>query len=290
MRLSASLIVKNEEAHIEECLKSIQGVDEIIVCDTGSTDNTVEIAKRFTDKVFTDYTWEDHFAKARNHALSKCTGDWVLSIDADETLACSVDKIREIVSTSVAPKVYCRIQAKGKDHEYVMFPRLFRRTPEIYWIGAAHNYLSKGKGIISDITIIYGYSKAHKNDPARTLRILAREVNNNPACSRERYYLAREFWYRKDYETAVYHYDFYLQNSKWLPEKADAYLMRAKCLWKLNRGEEARVSCLSALHINANFKEAHYLMAEMTYSPNKEAWISFAQLASNDSVLFVRVK
>ena len=121
MKLSAALIVKNEKDHIQTVLTSIQGVDEIVVCDTGSTDNTVELAKRYTDKVFVDYVWNDDFAEARNHALSKCTGDWVLSIDGDEILEeDGVEKIRNIISQAKEEKSFCvKMTAGNSSHNYL---------------------------------------------------------------------------------------------------------------------------------------------------------------------------
>lgn len=93
--ISACLIVKNEEDCLARCLESLRehGIDEIVVLDTGSTDTTCSIASRYTanvhySEVFTNQTPADefHFAHARNEALAYCTGDWVLSIDADERL------------------------------------------------------------------------------------------------------------------------------------------------------------------------------------------------------------
>ena len=68
-----------------KCLDSVKGFDEIIIVDTGSEDDTVEIAKQYTDKVYF-FKWCDSFAKARNFAKQYATGDWILSIDADEVL------------------------------------------------------------------------------------------------------------------------------------------------------------------------------------------------------------
>ena len=84
--VSACLIVKNEARHLARCLDSLQGVaDEIILVDTGSKDDTVAIARRYTDKVYA-YHWHDDFAAARNYGLQFATGDWILILDADETL------------------------------------------------------------------------------------------------------------------------------------------------------------------------------------------------------------
>ena len=80
------MIVKNEEAFLEKCLESVKNyIDEIIIVDTGSTDKTVEIASRYTDKVYF-HPWEGNFSKARNQALSYATCDWIFQIDGDEEL------------------------------------------------------------------------------------------------------------------------------------------------------------------------------------------------------------
>ena len=84
--ISLCMIVKNEEAFLEQCLKSIKDyVDEIIIVDTGSTDRTVEIAERFTDKIYF-HAWENSFSKARNQSLAYATGDWIFIMDADEEM------------------------------------------------------------------------------------------------------------------------------------------------------------------------------------------------------------
>lgn len=81
--ISACLIVKNESAHLARCLDSLVGwVDEIIVVDTGSTDDTVAIARRYTSHVHF-FRWCDDFSAARNAALQYATQDWILIVDAD---------------------------------------------------------------------------------------------------------------------------------------------------------------------------------------------------------------
>jgi len=86
-KLSLCMIVKNEQRWLEDCLNSVKElVDEVIIVDTGSQDNTVEIARRFGAKVF-DHPWSGDFSEARNHSLRYATGDWILVLDADEKLA-----------------------------------------------------------------------------------------------------------------------------------------------------------------------------------------------------------
>ncbi len=84
--ISLTMIVKNEEANISKCLRSVAGLfDEIVVVDTGSTDRTVEIAREFGGRVF-DFVWVDDFAAARNAALARATGDCAFWLDADDVI------------------------------------------------------------------------------------------------------------------------------------------------------------------------------------------------------------
>ena len=86
-RLSVCLIVKNEERHLGRCLQSVRGLaDEIVVVDTGSTDRTIEIAREHGARV-AHFDWCDDFSAAKNFSIEQATGDWILSIDADESIA-----------------------------------------------------------------------------------------------------------------------------------------------------------------------------------------------------------
>lgn len=82
MSLSVTVICLNEAATIQDCLESVRWADEIIVCDSGSTDGTLEICRAYTERVFTD-PWRG-FAAHKNLAIERATSDWILSLDADE--------------------------------------------------------------------------------------------------------------------------------------------------------------------------------------------------------------
>ena len=87
------MIVRDEEKNLVRCLKSVVPVvDELIIVDTGSKDNTIDIAKEFGAKVFL-FEWCDDFAAARNESLKHATGDWILQLDADD----------ELLPTSIPP-------------------------------------------------------------------------------------------------------------------------------------------------------------------------------------------
>jgi len=294
MRLSISMIVKNEESCLAQCLESVKGADEIIIVDTGSTDKTCEIARCYTDKVYEgEYVWEDSFCKARNYALNKCTGDWILSIDADEILEPNgIQKIRDAIAFLTTPNqktINCRLVANITNILHY-FPRVFERCPEVFWKGDIHNCLSVSETNKSDITIVYKYSEAHKNDPDRALRILIKTVKENPKIVRETFYLAREYYYRKDYVTAIHWYKDYLTRAYWGPEWAEAWLTLSRCYWNLGKINEAKDACLQAIKINANFREALELMADLSGPKNRLAWLNYSEFANNEDVFMIRTK
>lgn len=291
MKLSASLIVKNEKDHILDVIASLTGVDEIIVVDTGSIDNTVELAKSAGATVFTDYQWNDDFAEARNHALSKCTGDWVISIDADETLEIDgIAKIKALLKTVDEKDLHLSVIMKHKGSGQVhMLPRIFRNDGSVKWAGAAHETLTPVQANHTNIVIEYGYSTAHALDPDRMLRILNKIYMQGEATARDLYYLAREYYYRRDWQRACEMFGSCVAESKWSPERADAYLYRARCYWFLQEGNYARENCLRAIEINPDFKEALLFMAELHFEPWKHKWERLASIATNEDVLFLRV-
>lgn len=290
MKISASLIVKNEQDHLRSCLDSIKGVDEIVIVDTGSQDNTIAIAKEYTDKVYhgEEYLWQDNFAHSRNQSLSLCTGDWVLIIDADEVLEeGGIEKLRDAISKATKTGLYFNTVSASNHVQVHQSIRAFKRECG-RWEGRAHNYLTCLSTESVNITMYYGYSTAHNIDPNRTLRILKSACEENPNLTRERYYLAREYWYRKDYDTALYHYQEYVAHSTFLGEKVDAYLTMARCCWLTQRGDLARKYCLDAIKLNPDFKEALLFMSEIHHEPWKSKWRWIAENATNKDVLFIR--
>lgn len=132
--LSIIIITKNESSHIRQCLESVSWADEIIVLDSGSDDNTVEICREFTDKVsVTDWPG---FGIQKQRALDQASGDWVLSIDADEIVTPELQQeILQAISLSSAdafkiPRmaIFCGHPIKRGGFKYNYILRLFRRT------------------------------------------------------------------------------------------------------------------------------------------------------------------
>jgi tetratricopeptide (TPR) repeat protein len=127
------MIVKNEATTLPKCLSSVvKVVDEMVVLDTGSSDRTPNIAKEFGAKVY-DFVWCNDFSKARNAALKYVTGDWVLVLDADETLTPTiVPYLKKALTIEEYLLVNLVRQEVGAEQSpYSLVSRLFRNHPEI---------------------------------------------------------------------------------------------------------------------------------------------------------------
>ena len=138
--LTVSMIVKDAADTLEQCLESVKDADKIIIVDTGSTDNTVEIAKRYGR--VEHFEWCDDFAAARNHALSFVpTGSWVISIDADEWM-----HIPDGFHADAGADCYCvevvRLNEDGNPAESFLAARVFRNS-DVNWEGKVHEQISR---------------------------------------------------------------------------------------------------------------------------------------------------
>jgi len=150
MRLSVILIAMNEEASIARALRSVAFADEIVVVDSGSSDRTVEIARELGAKVTVTDDWPG-FGPQKNRALDLATGDWVLSLDADEWLtAGSAEEIRRTIGTDAARAVAFRMPRRssfcgrflrhsGWWPDYVV--RLFRRGSARFSDDSVHEHV-----------------------------------------------------------------------------------------------------------------------------------------------------
>lgn len=157
MRLSTVVITKNEEGKIKACLESIKWADEIIVLDNGSSDKTIEIAKKYSDKVFVFNDLD--FASIRNKGMEKATNDWVFYVDADERVLSDLQtEIVELIKSNQYSAI--AISRKniifGQEVKYGPFwpdwvIRLLKKDDFEEWIGKVHEY-PKFKGKL-------GYSK-----------------------------------------------------------------------------------------------------------------------------------
>jgi glycosyltransferase involved in cell wall biosynthesis len=119
-KLSVAIITRNEEGNIDRCLSSVAFADEIIVLDSGSEDRTVEIARRYTDRVI-ETDWPGH-VKQKQRAVDQAAHDWILAIDADEEVTLL---LRESIQAALS-------EEEGKD--------AYTLTRKVYYLGQWINH------------------------------------------------------------------------------------------------------------------------------------------------------
>ncbi len=143
--IAAAIIVKNEAEHLQRCLNSIKEFcDEIVVVDTGSTDNTVEIATTCATKIL-HKEWKQDFAASRNFALDAVTAEWVLYIDADEELVMDdVVALRQQVADAQDVMAFgLRMHTQANWTPYLDY-RMWRNRDDIRFIGEIHETTMDG--------------------------------------------------------------------------------------------------------------------------------------------------
>lgn len=156
IKISACVITKNEEKCMPRwlnCMKKI--ADEIVVVDTGSTDNTVALAKEAGVNVY-HFKWINDFAAAKNYAIEQATGDWIVFLDADESFTEEAQKsfrkeLERFNRDKSVACLMCRMIDIDEDNDNRVFntgliPRIFRRSPNIRYKGAIHEQLENSQG------------------------------------------------------------------------------------------------------------------------------------------------
>lgn len=167
--ISLCMIVKNEAAVLDRCLRSVADLmDEIILVDTGSTDNTLEIARKYTDHIY-HFDWCDDFAAARNFALSHATMDYIYSCDADEVLDEVNHKRFEHLKEAMLPEVDIVQMYYLEDGIQTVLntnrelrPKLWKRLRQFYYVDPIHETLRLDPIIFdSDIEIQHKPNSLH---------------------------------------------------------------------------------------------------------------------------------
>ncbi|MBC1597578.1 glycosyltransferase [Listeria seeligeri] len=191
--ISICMIVKNEAHILRQSLASFRKfTEEIIIVDTGSTDETKKIAKEFTDFVY-DFEWTGNFSDARNFAATKATGKWIMAIDADECLEeesyLKLKKQLKLQTESIyMAQIISFTGEKGRVTTTNHMPRIYKNDGTICFRGVIHEQLEAVdkhsiEAGIADVKIYhYGYmseivEKQGKSN--RNLRLLEKEVKNN---------------------------------------------------------------------------------------------------------------
>lgn len=234
--ISLCMIVKNEADSIERCLRSAEGIaDEIILVDTGSTDETKAIAAKFEARIF-DFDWIDNFAAARNYAFAQATEDYILWLDADDIIE-QQDREKFLrLKTELDPAVdsvmmsyHLSFDAQGKPTVSSRRNRLVKRSRNFKWIGPVHEYLAvSGHVLQSDIAITHRKNKTYTD---RNLRIYRnRDLAGEEFSARDVYYYANELRDHAFYQEAVAKYEHFLHMKQgWVEDNIAACLKMADC-------------------------------------------------------------
>jgi glycosyltransferase involved in cell wall biosynthesis len=188
--LSAALIVRDEAEQLSGCLASIESlVDEMVVVDTGSVDDTREVARRFGARL-DEFPWNDNFSEARNHGLDLVRGEWVLYIDADErVLPCDITSVREQLADPAYVGYEVLLHPRPHFTPYWIL-RLFRSDPAIRFQGAIHENIwpavqayRGGKLRVGRSTLLLdhaGYEGDLARKHRRDLPLLREELRTDP--------------------------------------------------------------------------------------------------------------
>lgn len=211
MRITACYIVRDDAAHLEKSIESLRDqVDELIVLDTGSRDNTRETAERLGATVHS-LPWTDDFAAARNAALALVTGDWVVFIDADEYFSEETRaRLRSVIMQADETEAEVLLlpwhnidEITGETLLDSFAPRIFRRREGRRYVGRIHEELREADGTAPPsrmvapelLTLVHtGYSAALTQEKgARNLRLLLDEAAHSEHPERCWRYLAETY-------------------------------------------------------------------------------------------------
>lgn len=164
--LSIGMIVKNEEAILEECLQALEPLrravpSELIIADTGSTDRTIEIAEKYADTLF-QIPWNGDFGAARNETLDRAQGEWFFYIDADEVLDADCGELIHLLQSEEAKKYqtismvrYEYTDNTHSDYSTTHYLRIHRRTPENRFTRKIHESLIANQPICQLPTVVH---------------------------------------------------------------------------------------------------------------------------------------
>lgn len=253
--ISLCMIVKDEEMHIARCLDSVAGlVDEMIIVDTGSTDQTVEIVSGYTSKVYS-YPWKDDFSDARNYSFSRASMDYCMWMDADDILEeKEKDKFLQLKQsllpdTDIVMMRYNTGFDEAGNPSFSYFrERWIKNSPKYRWVGAVHEVIPPNGNIIySDIAVSHKKMKA--GDPDRNLKIYQKLLADGKTLEpRQQYYYARELYYHKQYVEAIPVLEqFLLSPEGWIENKIEACSICANCYSRLGQEQSALLMLLRSM-------------------------------------------
>jgi tetratricopeptide (TPR) repeat protein len=299
--ISLCMMVKNEEKFLSQCLDSVRNyVDEIIIVDTGSTDGTVEIAEKYTDKIYL-HPWEEDFSKHRNQSISYATGNWIFILDADEVLSPeSGNAVLEAIKDESIDSIYATVKNsfdKSRGEAVHNSIRIFRNNGIIHYEGRVHNRVVGEKASkIYPITLFHeGYNlppEESRKKFIRTTTILKKEIEENPQHPRAHHYLAASYlseeMYDKALDSAIKAIDLADQGNFNDHIYLWSHFIAGLSYIKTNRVDEAEKICLKAIRQNPKHLDSHYLLTIIYF--NKKHWDKVFHHSGEYTSLLERIK
>lgn len=281
--ISVCLIVKNEEEFLDNCLASIKGIaDEIIVVDTGSEDATVEIAQRYTDKIYF-HPWNDSFSEARNHYLNYATGDWIFQIDADEELIQEdISTLMEAVKDDTIDAVMIQIVSKfqnGRSEAIHSVERVFRNNGIIHYEGRVHNrVVGITNAKVYPVRLNhYGYDLNQTRSQKkfeRTVDLLKMDLADNPDNSITHHYLSCSYLSYSMFEEALKASLTAINLAEKQKSNSMLYLWSrynaAMAYYRLKDFDRAEELALSGIKIFSGHIDAYFVLIMVSYE--KKEW------------------
>ena len=294
MEISLCMIVRDEAQHLAKCLESVRdAVDEIVILDTGSVDETKEIARQFTDRVY-DYVWQDHFAAARNAAFSYAQKPYLMWVDADDVLDESEKKklieLRPVLNGSIdavmMPYV-CVVREDGTPAMVFDRERIVRREAGFRFEGAVHEAMSVSGNVIREDIAIRHTGQHSESSNRRNLRIYERLIASGAEMTaRDWHYYARELMTAQRHEEAEGVFARVIAQNCWPVIRMDALIQRAQCLMKLKRTDEARAQLLCALAVDTPSAQLLCALGACDMQAGRDAsavlWYRAARLAEKE--------
>jgi glycosyltransferase involved in cell wall biosynthesis len=262
------MIVWNEEDLLPLALANIKKLaDEIVIFDTGSSDNTVEIAKKLGARVFEG---GDRMNKAasRNQAQDKAIGDWIVILDADERIADPVG-LKKFLEKTDAQSVYIRLQFLKNEKPTLSYQqmRCWRKGTFKYKYRAHEVPIPvDGWGKIAHTDFIWEHRppSERKWKLQYTLDRLLMDVEENPNSARQKYYLGRQYMYLMEWENAIKYLKEYLDQPG--IDAADAWYNLSHCYSKLDQIKKRDQSLYQACAAMPNRREWWCQLAENYYA------------------------
>lgn len=247
------MIVKNEEAVLARCLDSIKdAVDEIIIADTGSTDSTKEIAKKYTDLVY-DFKWINDFSAARNFSFSKAKCDYIMWLDADDVLTYEnmmrIHYLKAILNNEdvIMLKYNTAFDENGNPTFSYYRERIVRRKANLIWKGRVHEAIEcAGITIYDDIAVDHHSVKTEYS--TRNLDIYEQQIADGEVMQpRDIFYYGRELYYHKKFEKAIKTLSEFLEKGNgWIENNVEACKILSLCYSETNQTENALKALFSS--------------------------------------------